>query len=151
MQCQLNDNIPCLVSGAHWGLRSILMQVLKPFEVTFEQWEILHTLFENGTMSQSDLAKCLDKEQASITRMIDKLEIRKWVTRQSNNSDRRIKEILLTPLGHKTQEEMLLIMAPLQEELESFFTADEKSQLLTLLTRVHTITQAKLEQLQKGN
>ena len=150
MKCEANATIPCLLASSHWGVRSILMHVLKPFEITYEQWEIMHALYEQELMTQSDLAKNIDKEQASITRMVDKLEQREWVTRQSRSRDRRIKELQLTTLGKKSHEETLILIEPLQEELYSFFSPQEQEQLITLLIRVNTVCQQKLETFEKG-
>jgi len=66
---------------------------------TAEQWKILTTLRQTNGMTQQELAEKSFKSKASMTKMIDRLESRKLVTRQPAPEDRRYNRIYLSSKG----------------------------------------------------
>ena len=67
---------------------------------------VLGSLKRNGILSMSDIGKCLSMPKPHITVIVDKLIEEGYVERQSDPSDRRIVNILLTPKGLKDFEEI---------------------------------------------
>ena len=72
--------------------------------VTPEQWALLNRLNENQGLTQNELGKVSFKDTANITRLIDKLENKGFVERQSNSSDRRVRKIYITAQGRKIRD-----------------------------------------------
>ncbi|BDQ37238.1 transcriptional regulator [Pseudodesulfovibrio nedwellii] len=66
---------------------------------TAEQWKILTNLSQTNGMTQQELAEKSFKSKASMTKMIDRLESRKLVTRQPAPEDRRYNRIHLSSKG----------------------------------------------------
>ena len=77
---------------------------------------VLGSLKRNGMLSMSDIGKCLSMPKPHITVLVDKLIEEGYVERQSDPSDRRIVNILITPKGLKDFEE---IKQALSETLKS--------------------------------
>ena len=50
-------------------------------EITIEQWSVMACLWKNDGVTQQDLCNLTSKDKPSMTRLIDKLERRKLVTR----------------------------------------------------------------------
>ena len=68
-------------------------------DVTPEQWAILNRLNENSNLTQKEVAKLTFKDNANITRMVDKLEKKRLVIRQSDSNDRRRWNLSITKKG----------------------------------------------------
>src|ERR1035437_10753224 len=67
---------------------------------------VMGSLKRNGILSMSDIGKCLSMPKPHITVIVDKLIEEGYVERQSDPSDRRIVNILITPKGLKAFEEI---------------------------------------------
>ncbi|PWH82325.1 MarR family transcriptional regulator [Algibacter marinivivus] len=68
-------------------------------DVTPEQWAILNRLNENSDLTQKEVAKLTFKDNANITRMVDKLEKKGLVIRHSDPNDRRSWNLSITKKG----------------------------------------------------
>lgn len=77
--------------------------------VTTEQWAILNRLKENSELSQKELAKLTFKDNANITRILDKLEKKGFVVRQSDINDRRAWNVSITTKGLKVRDDIELL------------------------------------------
>lgn len=72
-------------------------------EISTEQWSVLACLWKKDKVTQQTLCNLTAKDKPSMTRLIDKLEKNKLVTRVSDFSDRRINLIHLTDSGAALQ------------------------------------------------
>lgn len=79
---------------------------LKPYNITTEQWGVLRTLFEMDDIAQKELSIRSDKDQATLTKILDILEKNGFVGRASNPSDRRSFLIRITEKGRNLVEEV---------------------------------------------
>ncbi|WP_298794114.1 MarR family transcriptional regulator [uncultured Allomuricauda sp.] len=68
-------------------------------DVTPEQWAILNRLNENSGLTQKEVAKLTFKDNANITRIVDKLESKGLAVRQADSNDRRTWKISITKEG----------------------------------------------------
>lgn len=96
-------------------LKREIIEIIKKnnIDVTPEQWAILNRLSEHQGLTQNELGKVSFKDTANITRMLDKLEAKGLVERQSNPSDRRIWRIYITDNGQKIRD----LVEPLAREV----------------------------------
>jgi len=81
--------------------------------VTPEQWAILNRLSENSGLSQKEVAKRTFKDNANITRILDKLEKKGLIKRLMDKNDRRVWKIHITEEGKKVRDKV----EPLAEEI----------------------------------
>lgn len=72
---------------------------LKPYSITTEQWSVLRTLNEIDDISQKELSERADKDQATLTKILDLLEKNEFIERTPNPSDRRSFLIRITNKG----------------------------------------------------
>ncbi|HEX7556985.1 MAG TPA: MarR family transcriptional regulator [Leptolinea sp.] len=70
-------------------------------DLTISQFGVLEILLHLGPMCQSDLGSKLLKSGGNITLVVDNLEKRGLVRRQTDASDRRMTNVLLTPTGEE--------------------------------------------------
>jgi DNA-binding MarR family transcriptional regulator len=107
---------------------------------------VLGSLKRHGTLSMSDIGKCLSMPKPHVTVIVDKLIEEGYVERQSDPKDRRIVNILLTAKGladferiKKAIAENLKVKLSLlsNEELEILATASKqvKEILISILSK----------------
>ena len=90
--------------------------------------EYINHLFFHQGISQSDLAKILDIERATLGRLLDRLEAKKWIYRQSDKSDRRVNRVYLSePKGPTMQTMRREAKRTLDRALSPLNVAEQKS------------------------
>lgn len=81
------------------------------FEITLDQWLVLHTLIEYPEASQMEIATRVFKDKASVTRIIELLVQNAYLTRNIHPSNRRMFLLTLTPKGEATLEALKDLVA----------------------------------------
>jgi len=67
--------------------------------VSSREWVVLTYIANKPKVSQSDLVIPLGKDKVAVKRLIDSMEAKKWVKRQSTPDDKRFNIIILTKEG----------------------------------------------------
>ena len=67
------------------------------FQLTPEQFLVMDTLWDEGVLTQQQIADITMRDKNSIVKLIDGLESREYVQRVSNPEDRRQNLIKVTP------------------------------------------------------
>lgn len=107
----------------------LLRKELRDYGITSEQWTVLKNLKEKDRINIKELVRKVRKDQANVTRILDLLAQRDYVSRIPNPKDKRSSLILLTDKGMKITKELLPIDKKAQrialegvesEELEVF-------------------------------
>ena len=82
-------------------LKKYLAEVFKLNNVnlTAEQYLVMDTLWNEGTLTQQAIAYILQKDKNSVTQFIDNLEKKGLVTRSISKDDRRVNNIVVTEEG----------------------------------------------------
>jgi DNA-binding MarR family transcriptional regulator len=98
--------------------------------------ELLNELYEADEISQTDLQKKVNIDNAAVTRHLKQLEEKGVVTRRKNPADNRVTFVKLTEDGR-------MKMIAYKEEKKRFisnvlkdFSVEERSSLLKMLTRI---------------
>ena len=126
--------------------RKKIREVLKEYDITSEQWMVLGRLYRNsGEYNQKELAKELNKEQPSMTRIIDILEKKKYVTRERSNQDRREFIIHITGKGKDFYEETLPAAITAQKEIKALISSKESDQMMKILKKMEKGLERELE------
>lgn len=68
-------------------------------DITIDQWLVLNCLSKNENISQNKLAEIIFKDVASVTRIIDLLVKKEYLTRSFHSSDRRRFNLTITNKG----------------------------------------------------
>ena len=76
-------------------------------DVTAEQWIILLLLWEEDGRSPWRIADLIGKDRAAVTRLLGGLEKRNLVVRIHDKTDRRQKQVYLTPKGKALKEKLV--------------------------------------------
>lgn len=103
--CQ-DESIGRLIYKTSHILRNYAENLLNPYDLTVEQFHLLkQTSLDNG-ISQNIICQLVEKKPANITRILDRLEKKKWVKRRPNPSDRRSSLVFLTEEGERIIDEV---------------------------------------------
>lgn len=97
---------------AYLALSNHLNELLRPYDLTYSQWQVLALLGRRtgtgaaGSATQRDVQNSLRVEAATLTGIVDGLVRRGWVVRRENGADRRVNELTLTPSGQAMYAEL---------------------------------------------
>ena len=82
-------------------LKKYLAEVFKQngVNLTAEQYLVMDTLWNEGTLTQQAIAFIIQKDKNSVTQFIDNLEKKGLVTRSIAKEDRRVNNIVVTESG----------------------------------------------------
>jgi DNA-binding MarR family transcriptional regulator len=125
-----------LISDVARMMRSAFDRRVRRIGLTRSQWLVLSLLYRRPGLSQSELAEMLEVERATAGRMIDRLELKSWVTRRPDPTDRRIKRLHLTAEAEAVQAEMGRIAAEMLDDAMTLLHPGEREALAEMLERV---------------
>ncbi len=116
---------------------------LRSYHLTTEQWVVLRALHEIDGITQKELSHRTDKDQATLTKILDLVEKRKAVIRVANPRDRRSFLIKITDQGRELVEEL----TPYIEEIFIRMVAGIKPEKLEVYQEVLGLLESNIEQL----
>ncbi|MCY8485605.1 MarR family transcriptional regulator [Bacillus atrophaeus] len=110
---------------------------LKEEGITPEQWTVLKRVGESRSISQKELSARADKDQATLTKILDLLEKKNFIRREANPRDWRSFLVVLTEAGEELKQtltdKMEILFAGLLEN-----TSDEDlAVFLGILDRIN--------------
>lgn len=90
------------------ALRSVVVETLKPYELTGSQYNVLRILRGAGAegVKCSEISERLVTKDSDITRLLDRLIARNLVTRERDDKDRRVIVARITEAGLKLLAEL---------------------------------------------
>ena len=91
------DEIVFLVEEVPRKLRKLFDASTAKFGLSRSQWRALAYIFRSPGLTQTELAKCLELERASVGHVIDQLEKAEYVERRSVEGNRRVWTLHLLP------------------------------------------------------
>ena len=137
MQFDMNLSLGFILNRTSIQSKALFTQRIKQFDISPEQWSLVFRTVESKGLTQKELSDSTYKDQANITRSIDRLEKKSLLKIVPNHNDRRIINIF------PTEDAINLVdtIIPISSEFNSFLTKDfseeEKQQLIKLLNKVY--------------
>jgi len=105
-------------------------------EITTEQWSVLACLWKKDKVTQQELCDLTSKDKPSMTRLIDKLEMRNLVTRVSDHNDRRTNLIHLTDTGNALKIKATEIVQRIALKTLDHISDEELNTIRTVLKKI---------------
>lgn len=84
----------------------LLFIVLKPYDITPEQWTVLKRVSEHDGLNQTTLGEVSSKNHPTLTRILKILERKKLIERKEHPEDRRSSLIHATENGRQLVKEI---------------------------------------------
>lgn len=109
---------------------------LKKYNITTEQWSTLLHLSEKDGVNQKQLARELDKDQATLVRILDILERKKLVVRKQSPEDRRSFLIYVTLDGKKLKQEIYPFVEDVFEHITNGISKEQLALFIDTLNKI---------------
>ena len=103
-----------------------LMGNLKAHSLTAEQWVVLKLVYKGIADCPSELSKCMGISSPRVTRLVDQLEARNLLSRDTTSADRRKFTILLSEEGRTIATRAVKVSSILPLMDESTLTDKER-------------------------
>jgi MarR family transcriptional regulator, organic hydroperoxide resistance regulator len=115
--------------------RAHLPTLAAALELSPAQCHVLHLIQPGKPIPMKQLATTLSCDASNITGLVDRLESRGLIRRQPGKTDRRVKELDLTPTGARLRAELVSRMTAPPQSLERLSPRDQRT-LVRLLSRL---------------
>lgn len=109
---------------------------LRPYGITFRQFQVMGWLMYEGRLTQSELAKRMMIEPPTLAGILTRMESIGWVQRVACQTDRRRKYIEPGPDSHAVWEQVVACLDKVRADATQDMTPEEVDQLVSLLSRV---------------
>ena len=106
------------------------------YKITMEQLVVLEVLHTNGAMNMTELSKTTWKQNANITRIVDKLEKQKLVARNAVEGDRRANLLSITTKGEQLFKDVIPSVVEVYKDAISTITKEEEEITLDVLQKI---------------
>ena len=132
------DVVPSLgyfLSTARNVLAARMDRAVAPLGLTSSQIGVILLLWFERARTPNEMSRVLSYDTGSMTRMLDRLEKKGFLVRQRSHADRRVVELVLTPLGRDAAQQLPDLIASVMNEQLRGFSGDEVTTLVNLLQR----------------
>lgn len=128
----LNKQVGVFLNLVHFQFKQYLSKIFQNhgFNLTPEQFLVMDTLWDEGVLSQQQIADILIKDKNSVTKLIDALEKKGLVKRVAGTSDRRLNKIHLTDLAITLKDDITAIAL---ESTNTIIREIPKDELITFV------------------
>ena len=134
-----NDPHRMICRGIKLVMSSLVRRVdlhMQPLELTGMQWEPLLMLWLGRADTVAALARVIQMGDASMSRMLDRLEEKDLVRRERSESDRRVVNLHLTAKGRKVANKIWPIVVDGMHVHLDGFKKEELVQFNDFLSRM---------------
>jgi len=123
------------VSGA-------FIQSLQTRQVSAAEWVALRLLYQHERLTPGQLAEAVGLTRGAISKVLDKLEAKRWITRAADREDSRVQWLGLTRAGARLVPELAELADRNDETFFGCLTRSERAvlkRLLGKLTEAHRL------------
>ncbi len=106
------------------------------FNITPEQFLVMDAIWNDGTMSQQELAHYIMKDKNSVVKLIDGLEKKDLVQRVANKTDRRQNLIELTPFAQESKDKLKAVAIQAIDQIIDGISQDEMATFIKVLSKM---------------
>ncbi len=118
------------------AIRQSYDQRFNDLDLNLSEASVLAYVAEHGALSQTQIAKSLGLGRAATGALIDVLEDRDLVQRETDPDDRRVWLVQITIAGKELVEEVYIRDQILRKQLRTGITRQERQQLAAVLVRL---------------
>lgn len=131
------EHMGLLLRDLHLEVSHYITKLLTPVRLAPEQHLLMTLLLGKEGLSQNEIAYQLNKDKASVARMIASLEKKGYIRKIISKHDRRSVSVFVTEEGRKLETILSEVDIKINEVIEKGFSGAEYSTLKTLLNRIH--------------
>jgi len=113
--------------------------------LTKEQIIVLKRLKDQDGLNQNELAFLTLRNKSSLTRLLIKMENKKYIIRKQSKTDKRVNNVFLTNLGREVFEKAKPVIKYMLDTIEQNITKEEKDQTIEVLKKIQFNFNSKIE------
>ena len=117
--------LPHLLARASHSLSEKFMAEVRNRGFTARQWRVMGSLWDEDSMTLTELSDVVFCEQSTTTRLVDRLVELKLLGKRLEKSDRRKAHIYLTAKGRKQIGELVKLSEQHEKETAELFGVDQ--------------------------
>lgn len=136
MSSYLHESLSRPIYLTSQTMRNYAERILKPFDLTSEQFHLLKNTKHGHGLSQSALCDLTGKSPANITRILDRLESKGLVKRCENPHDRRSSLVFQTASGESLVSEVSSLFTIISMEIEQDISPQDRAVFKNVLKRI---------------
>ncbi|WP_207764850.1 MarR family winged helix-turn-helix transcriptional regulator [Hyphococcus luteus] len=134
---EIDDIVGFHIRLAYTAVYRHFMDTFADLDMTQKQVSVLWLVDDHPGIAQTDLAKRLRMDRATVMAIINRLEGRRLLRRGQSASDGRKQTLKLTPTGVKILAEAKKAIHEHESWLKGRFTKQEVKTLIEFLRRIH--------------
>jgi MarR family transcriptional regulator, transcriptional regulator for hemolysin len=132
-----NDELGLLLSRTYLSLKRETSRMLQQFELTPEQFSLVAELDKQDNVTQKELADVTEREQTTVTKIVDKLVKKGLVNRRHDPHDRRAIRLLITDAGRQLVSEIIPKVDEIETNAYQGFHQEDIKTLQILIRKLH--------------
>jgi DNA-binding MarR family transcriptional regulator len=132
----LDQSIGMSINYVNRKMQRYLSANLKRYNITTEQWSVLLQILENDGINQKQLARKVNKDQATLVRILDIIERKELAIRKKSPEDRRFFLIYGTAEGRKLKEEIYPFVESLFQNIIKGISQDQLDLFIDTLNKI---------------
>ncbi len=121
----IDESIGYLVKRVRSMLSMAVEREIAEHDVTYEQWGVLLMILTHRGDTAAVLARGLECDTGSMTRMLDRLEAKDLIVRTRSTDDRRRVQLELTASGKRLAERLVAAIVKVLNKHLDGFSVDE--------------------------
>lgn len=121
----IDDSIGYLVKRVRSMLSMAVEREIAEHDVTYEQWGVLLMILTQRGDTAAVLARGMECDTGSMTRMLDRLETKELIVRTRSTDDRRRVQLELTASGKRLAERLVAAIVKVLNKHLDGFSVDE--------------------------
>jgi MarR family transcriptional regulator, organic hydroperoxide resistance regulator len=133
----LEKAVPFLLARAGIGMGKEFATQLLPYKLSLIEWRVCVSLFELQNSTLGHLEEKTSYETSTLSRTINGLIKKKFITRVQSKSDRRSFALKLTPKGRTVTAKIIPLAQEYENNAIAGFNEKEADLLRSMLSRVY--------------
>lgn len=137
-QADIKQRLSYLVARICHAHRNLVHSELSKLNLHVGQEMFLLRLWDQDGITLSEMAEGLCVQQATITRMLGRIESAGLVTRRKDPDDQRVSRIYLTETGRALLQPIAQMWTEVETQMLANFTLEERVLLRRLLLQLYS-------------
>ena len=133
---KLDKGLGFLVRLLDTRVNVLYAQLTAQDDVTPRQFGVLLTLYQQGTLTLTELAKQIRVDRSTLGEMINRMAERSLISKRNNGNDRRSAQVLLAPAGKNVLLKIVAGAAQLQTALLAPLAAEDRAHFMRCMKLV---------------
>ncbi|QSF47095.1 MarR family winged helix-turn-helix transcriptional regulator [Paenibacillus tianjinensis] len=126
-----------LLGSTHRRISTAFARVLKPYDITPEQWSVLLMIVDRDGINQKEVAASAAKDQPTTARIVELLQKKGFITKTMNQSDRRAFQLYATEEGKALINSTLALEQQVIDTAVTGLTSEQLEQLRKMLKLIY--------------